>query len=78
LLTGSTGDIDCITVDEAGADHLAAPGPASDGNFWHITAINSLGDPASGYSVNLTLPHIRNPHALPVSWYKWWLWLGLL
>jgi len=57
LLTGSTGDIDCITVDEAGADHLAAPGPASDGNFWHITAINSLGDPASGYSVNLTLPH---------------------
>jgi len=42
------GSLTCVTVDEMGADHLLAPGPASDLNWWHIAGNGT------GFTVNLT------------------------
>jgi hypothetical protein len=56
------GTIDCIRVRRYDQDHLYATGSASGsgagwGRYWAITAVDSGGSPAAGFTLTLTLPH---------------------
>ncbi|MCB0201499.1 MAG: hypothetical protein KDI03_15655 [Anaerolineae bacterium] len=57
------GTIDCIGVEAFNRVHpWATPTQATD-HYWEITATNSTGHPATGYTVDLTLPTTFTPDA---------------
>lgn len=62
----SESDIECLSVEEMGTDHLAARGPGPNGgtlrngNWWYIEAWsdNVGGNQATTFEINLTLPDL--------------------
>jgi uncharacterized repeat protein (TIGR01451 family) len=50
------GTLDCLTVTRIDTNHPNATTGIQTGRYWAIAATNELGEPASGFSVDLTLP----------------------
>ena len=68
------GTIDCLRVTRKDADHPNATGDSNLsgvgwGRYWTITATDSLGAAATGFTLTLTLPHdgLSNPRACRYS-----------
>ncbi|MDA0244308.1 MAG: hypothetical protein OT477_12895 [Chloroflexi bacterium] len=53
----SLGDIDCLTVRRMEITHPNATGNMATGIYWQINATNAGNNPASGYTLSLTIPH---------------------
>lgn len=51
------GDIDCIKLTAAEITHPNATANMQTTGYWQIDAVNSGGNPASGYTLSLTLPN---------------------
>lgn len=57
------GTLACIQVERMSGNHPQATAAITTGQYWLITGTDSLGDPASGFSVTLTLPASFTPDA---------------
>jgi len=59
------GTLDCLTVQRFDVSHPDAPAGIQTGRYWTITGINSVGNPAEGFSLTLVLPHdgLADPRA---------------
>lgn len=59
------GTLDCLTVQRFDVSHPAAPAGIQTGRYWTITGVNSVGNPAEGFSLTLVLPHagLADPRA---------------
>ena len=58
LHINTLGDMDCLYVVEWLHSHANGHLTLAADQWWHITATNSGGSPATGYNIDLTLPHI--------------------
>jgi len=52
------GDIDCVQVVLTNSAHPNATSAMTDNYYWTLGATNASSNPASGYNVDLTFPHI--------------------
>lgn len=63
IYLNTAGDINCLYVEAVPQSHPQASAGLQTGNYWRIQALNSSGNPAAGYTAELTLPHpnLTNP-----------------
>jgi uncharacterized repeat protein (TIGR01451 family) len=58
IAVNTLGDIECVQVSLTNSTHVSATTAMTDNYYWSISANNAGGSAASGYSVDLTFPHI--------------------
>jgi uncharacterized repeat protein (TIGR01451 family) len=61
----SPGDIECVRVQLVNSAHPGATSTMTDGYYWSLEAVNSGGQPASGFGADLIFPH-ASPSTLTI------------
>lgn len=57
----TAGTLDCVTLQRHQTNHPAATPQQQVGSWWEMVAVDANGEPAAGFTVNLTFPSVFAP-----------------